>query len=156
MKLLFRQRFFSWFDSFDIYDESGETIFTVEGQLAWGHCLHILNRNGDHIGTVRQEILTFLPRFGLYLDGCQIGELRRHLTFFHPYYTIDSLGWTVDGDWTQWDYRITDESGNTIGSISKELFHLTDTYTIDVEDPVNAIKALMIVLAIDAEKCSNS
>ena len=40
MKLLFKQRFFSWLDSYDIYDEHGNTIYTVEGKLSWGHCLH--------------------------------------------------------------------------------------------------------------------
>lgn len=30
MKLLFKQRFFSWFDSYDIYDEYDNTYFTVE------------------------------------------------------------------------------------------------------------------------------
>lgn len=35
MRLLFKQRFF-WFDSYDIYDEDGNTVFTVEGKLAWG------------------------------------------------------------------------------------------------------------------------
>ena len=39
MKLLFRQRFFSWFDSYDIYDEDGNTVYVVKGQLSWGHCL---------------------------------------------------------------------------------------------------------------------
>lgn len=28
MRLLFKQRFFSWFDSYDIYDEDGNTVFT--------------------------------------------------------------------------------------------------------------------------------
>ena len=63
MRLLFRQRLFSWFDSYDIYDEAGNTVYTVEGKLAWGHCLHILNAAGDHIGTVREQVLTFLPKF---------------------------------------------------------------------------------------------
>ena len=40
MKLLFRQRFFSWFDSYDIYDEEGNTVYVVKGQFSWGHCLH--------------------------------------------------------------------------------------------------------------------
>ena len=31
MKLLFKQRFFSWFDSYDIYNEAGETVYTVKG-----------------------------------------------------------------------------------------------------------------------------
>ena len=26
MKLLFKQRFFSWFDSYNIFDENGETV----------------------------------------------------------------------------------------------------------------------------------
>ena len=30
MRLLFRQRLFSWFDSYDIYDEAGNTVYTVE------------------------------------------------------------------------------------------------------------------------------
>ena len=41
MKLLFRQRFFSWFDSYDIYDEFGNTVYVVKGQLSWGHKLVI-------------------------------------------------------------------------------------------------------------------
>ena len=38
MRLLFKQRFFSWFDSYDIYADNGATVCTVEGKLAWGHC----------------------------------------------------------------------------------------------------------------------
>ena len=34
MKLLFKQRLFSWFDSYDIYDEAGNTAFVVKGELA--------------------------------------------------------------------------------------------------------------------------
>jgi uncharacterized protein YxjI len=47
-----------------------------------------------------------------------------------------------------------DGAGHPIASISKELFHLSDTYVINVSDPENALTALMFVLAIDAEKCS--
>ena len=36
MRLLFKQRFLSWFDSYDIYDESGNLCYTVKGQLACG------------------------------------------------------------------------------------------------------------------------
>ena len=41
-------------------------------------------------------------------------------------------------------------------SVSKELFHLTDTYVIDVKNRDDALMALMVVLAIDAEKCSRN
>ena len=81
MRLLFKQRFFSWFDSYDIYDEDGNTVFTVEGKLAWGHCLHILNAMGDHIGTVQQRVLTFLPKFELYIGKLYYGRVVRLMTF---------------------------------------------------------------------------
>lgn len=38
MILRFKQRFFSWFDSYDIYDENGNTVYVVKGQFSWGHC----------------------------------------------------------------------------------------------------------------------
>ena len=69
MKLYFKQRFFSWFDSYDIYYEGGSVAYTVEGQLSWGHCLHILDSRGQHIATVKQQVLTFLPKFDLYVGG---------------------------------------------------------------------------------------
>ena len=56
----------------------------------------------------------------------------------------------------EWDYSILDRSGYSIARVSKELFHMTDTYVIDVQDPGNALDALMFVLAIDAEKCSRN
>ena len=69
MQLLFKQRFFSWFDSYDIFDETGAVAFTVKGKLSWGHCLEIYDRTGFHVGTVKEEVLTFLPRFALYQQG---------------------------------------------------------------------------------------
>ena len=29
MKVLFKLRFFSWFDSYDIFDEEGNTVYAV-------------------------------------------------------------------------------------------------------------------------------
>lgn len=154
MKLLFKQRFFSWFDSYDIYDESGATVFTVEGKMSWGHKLHILDANGNHIAKVKQEVLTFMPRFELYYGEQLIGEIKREFTFFRPSYNIDFNGWHIDGNFFEWDYTISDANGAMVAQISKELFNFTDTYVIDVADSSNALYALMVVLAIDAEKCS--
>ena len=156
MRLLFKQRFFSWLDSYDIYHEDGSVAYTVEGKLAWGHKLVICSPDGDEIGTVREEVLTFLPRFALYLGEREIGAVRRELTLFRPSYTLDCLGWQIDGDFMQWDYTVCDAQGGLVATISKELFRWTDTYVLDVQDPQNALYVLMIALAIDAAQCSDS
>ena len=154
MKLLFKQRFFTWFDSYDIYDESGATLFTVEGQLGWGHTLHINDAKGEHIATLKQRLFTFLPKFDLYIGEVLVGTITKDFTFFAPAFDVDFNNWRVEGQFMEWDYDILDKFGGQVASISKELFNWTDTYVIDVADPDDALYALMVVLAIDAEKCS--
>ena len=156
MRLLFKQRFFSWFDSYDIYDETGNVVYTVEGKLSWGHCLHILDAAGNHIGTVQERVFTFLPKFELYVGGEYAGCIQQEFTFFTPRFDIDLNGWQVEGSFMEWDYTVTEPCGAPVARISKELFNWTDTYVIDVADPRNALCVLMLVLAIDAEKCSRN
>ena len=156
MKLLFKQRLFSWFDSYDIYNEAGQIVYTVQGQLSWGHCLKIYDAQGREIGTVKERILTFLPKFEMYLGERYVGCISKEFTFFLPRYNIDCNGWHVDGDLFEWDYQILNSAGGTVANITKELFNWTDTYVIDVQNPQDALCALMLVLAIDAEKCSRS
>lgn len=157
MKLIFKQRMFSWFDSYDIYDENEQTVYTVEGQLAWGHCFKIFDRSGTCLGMVKQRIMTFLPKFEIYLgEDCYQGCITKEFAFFKPSFNIDYIGWQVRGDFWEWDYEVVDRNENVIATVSKELFRWTDTYTIEVVDPKNALQALMLVLAIDAEKCSRA
>lgn len=154
MKLLFKQRMFSWLDSYDIYDDQGNVVYQVKSKLSWGHLLKIMNQSGREVGTVKQEIITFLPRFQIYRGDSYLGCIRKELSFFKPKYDIEYNGWHVEGDIFGWDYSITNSAGHEVARVSKELFHMTDTYTIDVSDGEDPLVALMFVLAIDAEKCS--
>jgi uncharacterized protein YxjI len=156
MRLLFKQRMFSWFDSYDIYNENGQTVFTVEGQFGWGHRLHILDSCGRHIGTLRERVISFLPVFEIYEGDTLLGTIRKELTLFRPRFTVDCRGWQVQGHFMEWDYEIFDRNGLPVAAVSKELFRWKDTYSIDVPDPANALHVLMVVLAIDAEKCSGN
>ena len=156
MRLLFRQRLFSWFDSYDVYNEAGQTVYTVKGELAWGHCLRIYDASGRELGTVKERVLTLLPKFEMYLGDRYIGCISKEFSFLKPRFQIDCNGWRIDGDWLEWDYTIFDGNGRPIAAVSKEILNWTDTYVIDVENPGNALCALMLVLAIDAEKCSRS
>ena len=156
MKLLFKQRFFSWFDSYDIYDEAGNTVYIVKGQLSWGHLLKIYDASGYEVGTVREKIITFLPKFEVYMGNTYIGRISKEFTLFRPKYDIDFNGWHIDGDFLEWDYSIVGSRGELIATISKQLLRWTDTYVIDVVNPNDALCALMFVLAIDAEKCSRN
>ena len=154
MKLFFEQRLFSWFDSYDIYNESGETLYVVKGQLAWGHCLKIFDARGSALGKVKERILTLPPKFEMYLGEQYIGSISNEFSFFRSKYNIDCRGWSVDGNFFGWNYTVTNHAGMIVAKISKELFNLRDTYVIDVANPQDTLCVLMLVLAIDANKCS--
>ena len=83
-----------------------------------------------------------------------MGCIEKEFSFFKPRFNIDYNGWHVEGDFFEWEYSIQDNYGREIAQVSKELFNWTDTYVIDVVNPEDALSALMLVLAIDAEKCS--
>lgn len=158
MKLLFKQRFFTWFDSYDIFDEDGNTVYTVEGQFAWGKCLHILDKTGAHVATIKQRLLTFMPTFDLYLgdEDEYLGSITKEFSFFTPSFSIDYMDWQVEGDWFEWDYEIMDSGGAVVAEVSKDVFRFMDTYCMDIRNPGDALHVLMLVLAIDAEKDSRN
>ena len=101
MRLLFKQRMFSWFDSYDIYNEEGETVYVVKGQMSWGHCLKIFDAQGCEVGTVKERILSFLPKFELYKGDTYVGCISKEFSFFRPRYNIDCNGWNIEGNFME-------------------------------------------------------
>lgn len=150
----FKQRFFSWFDSYNIYDKNDEVLYTVKGQLSWGHCLKVYDARRRHVATIKEQVFTFLPQFDIYIGDQCVGSIKKKFTFFKPLFTMNYKGWSMDGDWLEWDYTIRDSMGEEIAAVYKNLFRWTDDYTIYVHNPQNALHALMAVLAIDVQKCS--
>ena len=156
MRLLFKQRFFSWLDSYDVYHEDGTVAYTVKGQLSWGHCLRIFDPAGNYVGTVKERVFAWLPKFELYLGETYAGMVCKKWSWFRPKYLFECNDWSVEGDFFEWDYTIVSASRGTVAVIGKELLNWTDTYSLDIKDPADALLVLMFTLAIDAEKCSRN
>ena len=154
MRLTFKERLFTWFDSYDIYDEDGNVMFEVRGELSWGHLLRVYDSHGREVGCVQEKILSFLPKFEIFRGNDYAGCIKKEFTFFMPSFNIDYRGWYVQGDFFEWDYTILNSANKKVATVYKELLHLTDTYIIDVRDSRDVLDVLMLVLAIDAEKCS--
>lgn len=153
MKLIIKQRFLSVLDSYNIFDENDHVIYTVKGRLSFGHKLEVYDAADCHIATIREEVFTFLPRFKIYVDDHYIGSFCKKMSLFRPKYILDFNDWDIEGDVFGWNYSICSRQG-VIASIHKEVLHVMDYYVIDVKNPQNALYAMLIVLSIDAEKCT--
>lgn len=154
MRLLIKQRVFSWTDSYDVYDEEGKPKYFVKAEfLSLGHQLHVYDCNRQEIGVINQKLLTFLPAFEIEVGGIVKGEIQKQFTLFCTKYEIDYNGWRVEGDFLGWDYDVYNGCSSII-HISKQLLSWGDTYAIDINDPADELDGLMLVIAIDAANCT--
>ena len=155
MRLLIKQRVFSWTDTFDVYDENEDVKYFVKGEFfSLGHKLHVYAKTGEEVGVIRQRLFTLLPKFDIEIGGQEMGCVEKKFTFFKPKYELDYNGWRVEGDFLGWDYQVY-AACSLVMEISKEPFHWGDTYVIDIADPKDEQMGLMLVLAIDAANCDN-
>lgn len=154
MRLLIKQRIFSWSDTYDIYDEFQNVRYFVKAEVfTFGHQLHVYDALGNELGQINQKIFTFTPQFEIVINGKLCGTIRKEFTFLQPKYNIDFNGWRAEGDFFGWDYSVF--SGNvSIIQIHKELCW-SDTYVIDFANPQDEFMGIMLVIAIDAANCSD-
>ncbi len=149
MKLYIKQKVFSWGDKFTVKDVSGRDRYYVEGEVfSWGRKLHVYDMGGREAAFIKQEVFSFLPRYYVFVGDEQVAEIVKEFSFFFPKYSIEGLGWSIDGRFTAHDYEIT-KSGRPIVTISKEWMTWGDSYELDIADPHDEIVALAVVLTID-------
>ena len=160
MQLHIRQRIFSWGDCYDIYDASGEPRYEVRSALfSLGHQIHIYDKQADEhreeVGSIRQKLFTLMPTFEIEIGGRTVGTVRKKFTLLRQNYEVDYRGWSVEGDFLGWNYRVM-EGNREVVSITKEWLSWSDTYTLRFHNPADEIPGLLLVLAIDAANCSHN
>ena len=149
MKLYIKQKVFSWNDKFTVKDAMGMDRYYVEGELfTFGKKLHVYDLSGREVAFIKQELWSWMPRFYVFCGGRQIAEIKQEFTFLFPKYTINGLGWQVDGSFWAHDYQITC-MGRPIVTIRKEWMTWGDTYELEISNPADEIPALAVVLTID-------
>jgi uncharacterized protein YxjI len=150
MKLMIKQKVFSWGDKFTVYDEAGAEKYIVEGEVfSLGKKLHVYDLSHEERIFVQQKLLAFLPRFFVTIDGKEVAEIKAKFSPFKPKYQIEGLNWQVEGNFTGHNYAVYAENGPVV-EIKKEWMTWGDTYVLNIADPQHELAALAIVLAIDA------
>ena len=149
MNLYIKQKFFSFKDKFTVKDEYGEDKYIVEGEFfSLGKKLHIYDMAGNEVAFIQQKLLSFLPRYCVFIGDSQIAEIVKQFSLFTPKYEVLGLNWQVAGNFTAHDYEITD-NGNPVVLIHKAWGTWSDCYELNIAPGADEIVALATVLAID-------
>ena len=155
MNLYIKQKVFSFKDKFTVKDEYGQDKYMVEGEFfSLGKKLHIYDMAGNEVAFIQQKLLSFLPRYFVFVGDRQIAEIVKKFSFFTPRYEVLGLDWQVAGDFTAHNYEVTD-NGTPVVLIRKEWMTWGDCYELDIADGADEIVALATVLAIDCATANN-
>ncbi len=148
-KLYMKQKLFSLKEKFFIKNEAGEDVYRIEGKfLSLGKQLTVYDRSDREVAFIKQELFQWLPKFTIMIDGVEVAQVAQQFSFFKPKYTINGIGWNVDGDFWGHDYQVVD-GNNVIAHIHKVWMAFGDSFEIDVLDSVDERTVLAIVIAID-------
>lgn len=149
MNLYIKQHIFSWGDRFSVKDAYGHDRYIVEGEVfTWGKKLHVYDMSQREVAFIKQEVWSWMPKYLVFCGNRQIAEIKKEVSFLFPKYSIDGLGWKIEGDFLAHEYRVT-EAGMPIVTISKAWMTWGDSYQLCIADPANEILALAVVLTID-------
>ena len=149
MNLYIKERVFTWGDKFDVCDQNGTPKYYVKGEVfSWGKKLHVYDRFDREVAFIKQEVFTWMPTYKVYVNQNEVAQIRREFSFFRPRYSVNGLGWDVEGSFLEHSYQIT-KNGRHIVSIDKEWMTWGDTYQLSIADDADEIVALAVVLTID-------
>lgn len=120
MRLLIKQKVFSWADKFLVKDEYGGDRYNVQGEIfSLGHRLHIYDYSGREVALIQQKLFSFKPRYFIFINGVQVAELVKQFTMFKQKYIVEGQEWSLEGDFWSHDYRLMKDDGSVIMSVKK-------------------------------------
>ena len=153
MKLIVKQKFLSWFDSYNVYDEWNNIVFKIKGTMSWGHKFIIYDANDNEIGCVREKIFKLLPAFEVFNNERKLGVIKKKFSLFTPKYYFDLGDYNIEGNYWDYDYNVM-RGDQIVATIRQKLISFTDTYVIETNEE-DALNVMLIAIAIDADKCSD-
>ena len=148
------------FDHFDIWDENENLVYSANREFFnFGKKLIVQDASGRQAAAVQHVPFSLPCTYALTIGGREydltrnfaffsLYDLTRNFAFFSRSYSLDELGWEIEGDFMSLDYEIT-QNGRRVAAISRAFLTLGDRYALEVFDPQDALIALCTVLAID-------
>ena len=147
---LVKQKFRLGGERFDIKDDRGNIDYQVEGSFFQiPKSFTIYDAQGQTVSQISKIFLTFLPRFEIKLSDGTSFYIRKKLTFFRDKYEFDDLGLRIEGNIWDLNFKLLDNRDQVVAEITKELFHLTSTYQVNVYDEAYSDLVISLCVAID-------
>jgi uncharacterized protein YxjI len=128
-------------------------VFEVRGKFFHiGDDLVLFDRyNQQELVHIKQRVISLLPHYDIYRGGQHWASVSEQFRLFGERFKVqgdNGMVFHVDGDIWQWNFGVSDDYGNLLGRVSRQLSIFRDSYALDIASGVDApfIIALAIVI----------
>jgi uncharacterized protein YxjI len=153
-----RERAWSLTESFKVKDERGHEVFEVRGKFFHiGDNLIMTDRqSGQQLLQIKQKLISIRPSYDLYRNGEHWGNVHEQIHLFGERFKVqgeNGMVFEINGSVWNWNFTVSDQQGNLVGRVGRELSLFRDSYAVEVPEGVDApfIVALAIVLEMVKE-----
>ena len=153
MRYIMRQKLFSLGDSFQIKNENGDDAFAVQGKaFSFAKQLSFQDLSGNALLSIEQQLLSWKSTYEITKNDQPVAVVKKELFNVFSYrFSIDLSGSAplqATGNFLDHEYAISRDD-QTLATISKQWFSLTDTYGVDVGEGEDDVLILAITVVID-------
>lgn len=164
MRFHVKERAWSFTGDFDVRDDAGRSVFQVRGKfLSLGDDLTLFDSaSGRKLIHIKQRVFSLLPKYHLYGGNEELqGTVTQRFGLFGERFKVKGSNGTVfnvKGNVWNWNFSVSDESGNQLGQVSRQLSLFRDSYAVEVVVGTYApfIVALAVILERVKEKKKNA
>ncbi|MDU5334744.1 LURP-one-related/scramblase family protein [Enterococcus sp.] len=151
-KLYIKQKVFSIGEKFTVVDEDQRLRYSVKGSfMKIPKTFSVENEQGREVSKITKKTISLLPKFFVEIDGKDQIEISKHLSFLKAKYSIDAEDLSVDGNWWDMDFEVS-QKGRKVAEINKRWISWGDTYEITILNDALEELIVSLVIAIDCVK----
>ena len=147
-----KEAFWSWGNDFSITDRNGNPVYQVEGAaFSWGDSLSFQDMQGNELALISQKLLSFMPRYEIYIQGKKFAEVVKEWSWFNKKFTLDVPGpndYSITGSFWQHEFEF-ERYGTKVARVSKNYWRWTDSYGVEVVDGEDNVSILCTCIVID-------
>ena len=151
-KLYFKEKFFKITDHYPILDENGREAYYLDQDFTFlGYESKVTDLNAKTILQISRQLLTFLPRYTVSMGDGRSMIVQKKFEFFRHRVdvSLDNDALYLEGDIFHLNFTVTNENGQTIGTVNKKFFALTDTYELIVYDEAYIEELIGLVICLN-------
>ena len=154
MELIIKKAKITALEKYEVTDSKGNLVFGVKGELiSVGKRFRINDASGKELAEISKKKIAVRATYVISSKNGDISVFRIDTMRKVPEYRAKEPGWTLKGDFTKKDLKIT-EGLHTVAQIRPKALSFGETLKMDVRSEAEALNAvaLFLVSQMDASK----